>query len=77
MNEAHLNILSSPDWANTLREELLPWVVQAGDLGDELLQLGPGPGLSTELLMPLARSLTAVELDPGLAAAGFSEVSVS
>jgi SAM-dependent methyltransferase len=69
MNEAHLTILSSPDWANTLREELLPWVAQAGDLGDDVLELGPGPGLSTELLMPRVHALTAVELDSDLAAA--------
>jgi SAM-dependent methyltransferase len=68
VNEAHLRILSSPDWANTLREELLPWVAQAGELGEDVLELGPGPGLSTELLMERARHLTAVELDPGLAA---------
>ncbi len=69
MNEAHLNILSSPDWAQTLQEELLPWVTQAGDLGEDVLELGPGPGLSTELLMQRVPRLTAVELDPQLAAA--------
>ena len=69
MNEAHLRILSSPDWANTLQDELLPWVVQAGDLGEDVLELGPGPGLSTELLMQRVPQLTAVELDSDLAAA--------
>ncbi len=42
MNEAHLRILSSQEWAETLQVEMLPWVAEAGDLGDDVLELGPG-----------------------------------
>ena len=53
MNELHLQILASPEWAQTLRDELLPWLAQAGEMGDDVLELGPGPGLTTDLLMQL------------------------
>ena len=36
------------------------------NLGDDLLEIGPGPGLSTDFLRPRVRSLTAVEIDPVL-----------
>ena len=37
------------------------------ELGQNVLELGPGPGLTTELLGPKLRRLTALELDPQLA----------
>jgi ubiquinone/menaquinone biosynthesis C-methylase UbiE len=37
------------------------------ELGQNVLELGPGPGLTTELLGPKVRRLTALELDPQLA----------
>jgi SAM-dependent methyltransferase len=67
MNEGHLQFLSSPEWAQILRENLLPWVEGAGDLGDDVLEIGPGPGLTTDLLRQRVRRLTAVEVDPTLA----------
>ena len=66
MNETHLQFLSSPDWARTLESELLPWVEAAGDLGDDVLEIGPGPGLTTDLLRRRVRRLCAVEIDPSL-----------
>jgi len=69
MNEIHLTMLASPEWAETLRRELLPWALDGVDLGDEVLELGPGPGLTTDLLWPRVAALTALELDGELAAA--------
>lgn len=37
------------------------------ELGENVLELGPGPGLTTELLSPKLLHLTALELDPQLA----------
>jgi SAM-dependent methyltransferase len=68
MNESHLQFLSSPDWARMLESDLLPWVEDAGDLGDDVLEIGPGPGLTTDLLRRRVARLTAVEVDPTLAA---------
>ena len=49
-------------------DELLPWLAQAGEMGDDVLELGPGPGLTTDLLMQLTARVTAVpELDEQLA----------
>ena len=67
MNQGHLQFLASPEWAQLLRTDLLPWVEEAGDLGDEVLEIGPGPGLTTDLLRERVGRLVAIELDPALA----------
>jgi SAM-dependent methyltransferase len=69
MNEGHLTYLASPEWAQTLRTDLLPWLETVADLGDDVLEIGPGPGLTTDLLRERAAAVTAVEIDPDLAAA--------
>jgi len=68
MNESHLAFLASPEWAAMLEMDLLPWVEAAGDLGDDVLEIGPGPGLTTDLLRQRVPRLTAVEMDRTLAA---------
>jgi ubiquinone/menaquinone biosynthesis C-methylase UbiE len=67
MNEAHLALCSSPEWARLVEDELLPWVLEGHDLGDELIEIGAGPGLTTDVLRRHAAHLTAVELDVSLA----------
>ena len=69
MNQAHLEFLASPDWAEMLRNDLLPWIEEAADLGDDVLEIGPGPGLTTDLLRERTAKVTAIELDDDLAAA--------
>jgi SAM-dependent methyltransferase len=49
-----------------LATELWPWVDTVGDLGDDVLEIGPGPGLTTDLLRQRARRVTALEIDPSL-----------
>jgi len=68
VNDGHLKYLSSPVWAAQLKDELLPWVIGARNLGDDFLEVGPGPGLTTDLLRALVPQLTAIEVDPDLAA---------
>jgi SAM-dependent methyltransferase len=68
MNETHLKFLASPEWAKMLETDLLPWILEAGDLGDDVLEIGPGPGLTTDLLRERVLRVTAVELDDDLAA---------
>lgn len=67
MNEAHLEFLASDDWAGILEADLLPWLEEVADLGDHVLEVGPGPGLTTDLLRDRAAKVTAVEIDPALA----------
>jgi SAM-dependent methyltransferase len=68
VNELHLRILASDEWAEYLATELAPWI-DSFDLGDALMEIGPGPGRTTELLRQRASTVTAVELDAELAAA--------
>ena len=42
----------------------MPWVLRDVDLGPDVLELGPGPGLTTEVLAKTVRRLVAVEVDP-------------
>jgi SAM-dependent methyltransferase len=69
MNQGHLDFLASPMWLEMLKTDLLPWVDSVGDLGDNVIEIGPGPGLTTDLVRPRVSSLTAIELDDDLAAA--------
>ena len=50
-----------------MRGSLLPAALDGVDLGDDVLELGPGPGLTTQALAPMTERLTAVEIDPELA----------
>jgi len=69
MNERHLQRCASAEWAQTVRDEILPWAVGARDLGDDVLEVGPGPGLTTDELRRRVPRLTAVEVDVHLAEA--------
>ena len=69
MNDRHLALCASPEWAAYVEETLLPWVLEGHELGDDVVELGPGPGLTTDILRRLVPRLTAVELDEDLAAA--------
>ena len=59
---------SSPEWARFVADDLLPWVLGGCNLGDDLLEVGPGPGLTTDILRRHAARVIAAELDPSLAA---------
>ncbi len=68
MNEKHLELCSSAEWADAIRRWIVPWVLDGIDLGDAVLEVGPGPGRTTEVLAEMVPTLSAAELDPGLAA---------
>jgi len=68
VNEAHDKLLSSPEWAEYLQTEILPVVTQGTDLGEDLLEIGPGPGAATEWLRHRVRRLVAIELEADAAA---------
>ncbi len=69
MNELHLQLCSSVEWGDHVEQTLLPWVLAGLDLGASALEIGPGPGRTTDLLMSRVASLTALEADADLAAA--------
>jgi SAM-dependent methyltransferase len=69
MNDAHLVLLDSPDWQRFLDHDVLPWVLDHADVGGDVLEVGPGPGLMTDLLRGRVGHLVALEVDPELAGA--------
>jgi SAM-dependent methyltransferase len=69
MNDVHLQLCSSPEWAAFVEDQLLPWALGDATFGPQVLEIGAGPGLTTDVLRRRVRTLTAVELDPVLAAA--------
>jgi SAM-dependent methyltransferase len=69
MNRFHRWYCRSAHWRRTVEERLLPWVLDGVDLGADALEIGPGPGLTTAVLARSVPHLTAVEIDPELAAA--------
>jgi ubiquinone/menaquinone biosynthesis C-methylase UbiE len=78
MNLLHHWLCRSDRWRNTLQLRV-PWVIGDADLGSNVLELGPGPGLTTELLQMSLKHLTVLELDPKFAhalAAHFQEGNV-
>lgn len=68
MNRIHRWLCSSALWRCGLERKLLPWVLDGAEFGDHLLEVGAGPGLTTDWLRLRVASLTALEIDPGLAA---------
>jgi SAM-dependent methyltransferase len=64
MNENHVTLCASPEWAAHIQDELLPPLVSGVSLGEEMLELGPGPGAATDWLRHRVRQLTALESDP-------------
>ena len=69
MNGIHRWLCRSAAWRQALERTLLPWALEGVDLGDDLLEIGPGPGLTTDLLRQRVPQMTALEVDPHLAAA--------
>jgi SAM-dependent methyltransferase len=72
MNDEHLQLLRSDGWRDLLRDLAFPFAfddLAMADLGGDVLEVGPGPGLTTDLLHPELARLTVLELDPELATA--------
>lgn len=67
MNRFHRWYCRTGHWRHTIQDQILPWVLRDVDLGDNLLEVGPGPGLTTNMLATRVPKLTAVEIDAELA----------
>jgi SAM-dependent methyltransferase len=68
MNAFHRRYCASSVWARRVEHELLPWALRDVPLGDDVLEIGPGLGVTTRLLAAQAPRLTALEVDERLAA---------
>ena len=69
MNRLHRWYCRSDFWKQHLAEVLLPWAMHGLDLGQDLLEVGPGPGLTTDILQRQFERVTSLEIDPRLASA--------
>lgn len=64
MNMAHDLICSSRWRAHRIERRLLPWGLADMDLGDEVLEVGPGLGATTQVLAQRPGRLTVLEIEP-------------
>ena len=67
MNRIHRWLCRSDFWRKELEEKTVPWVLGDIEMGQEVLEVGPGPGLTTDLLRRRVARITAIEVDPALA----------
>jgi SAM-dependent methyltransferase len=67
MNLLHRLVCRSAPWGWTVGRWVIPWALDGLDPGEDVLELGPGPGLTTDVLRERAARPTAVEIDPRLA----------
>jgi 16S rRNA A1518/A1519 N6-dimethyltransferase RsmA/KsgA/DIM1 with predicted DNA glycosylase/AP lyase activity len=67
MNRLHRWYCQSSQWKQKLENKILPWSLGGVDLGDEVLEVGPGPGLTTDWLRHRCKNITCIEVDPQLA----------
>jgi ubiquinone/menaquinone biosynthesis C-methylase UbiE len=70
MNRFHRWLCRSERWRSTVAQRL-PWAIGNTDLGANVLEIGPGPGLTTDLLRAAVPRLTALEID-GLSASSLA-----
>jgi len=68
MNPSHMEYCASDDWRQLVHDTVLPVALAGVELGDAAIEIGPGPGFTTDILRTKTAQLTAVELDEGLAA---------
>jgi SAM-dependent methyltransferase len=67
MNSNHDRVCPSPEWAEYMQHEVLPAVTAGVDLGELMLEVGPGPGATTDWLRHRVTRLVALELEPAAA----------
>ncbi|MFF4596756.1 class I SAM-dependent methyltransferase [Amycolatopsis sp. NPDC001319] len=66
MNLIHRRLCSSDKWASMIAQVLPPWLAQH-ELGDDVLEIGPGFGATTRVLLDAVPHLTLLEIDPASA----------
>jgi ubiquinone/menaquinone biosynthesis C-methylase UbiE len=64
MNRVHNVLCRSAWWGRRVEYELMPWGLKGVELGDDVLEVGPGFGATTRVLArDQGRKLTVVELE--------------
>jgi SAM-dependent methyltransferase len=68
MNRLHRWYCRSGHWKRTVEGQILPWALDGIDLGESVLEVGPGPGVTTDWLRYRTKHVECLEIDPALAA---------
>jgi SAM-dependent methyltransferase len=66
MNKNH-EVCGGEEWRTAVRDYIIPWALGDGQLGDDVLEVGPGYGATTDVFRERVARLTAVEIDHALA----------
>ncbi|WP_171170720.1 class I SAM-dependent methyltransferase [Streptomyces sp. I05A-00742] len=67
MNRYHRFYCRSRRWARIVEDQLLPWALNGVLLGSDALEIGPGYGATTRVLLRRVARLTVAEVDPAAA----------
>jgi SAM-dependent methyltransferase len=67
MNRVHRWFCQSARWKTAVERYIFPWVLDGVDLGPDVIEVGPGPGITTDLLRTRVERLTCIEIDRALA----------
>jgi len=67
VNEGHLQFCASPEWRQIVEEMILPDALRNATLGPKVIEIGPGPRVTTDALRSLVEKLTVVEINADLA----------
>ena len=67
MNCLHRWYCRSDHWRRTVQGQILPWTLNRIDLGDMILEVGPGQGVMTDWLCCSVKSVESLEIDRDLA----------
>jgi SAM-dependent methyltransferase len=68
VNRLHNRYCNREQWKAHVRDDLVPPALQGLELGGDVLEVGPGFGPATEAHAGRAERVTALEIDPDLAA---------
>ena len=66
MNRLHRWYCRLGHWKRKIRDEILPWTLRDIELRDSVLEIGPGPGVTTDWLRNRAKNFECLEIDPRL-----------
>jgi SAM-dependent methyltransferase len=69
MNRFHRWFCRTSYWKKALTDGIIPWALKSAELGENVLEVGPGPGMTTDILRLRLPRLTSIEIDPRLASA--------
>ena len=67
MNRLENWFCSTSFWRRVTQRRLLPWILSGAELGDQLLEIGAGPGAATEELRRCVTRVTSLEYEHAFA----------